>query len=218
MSTHVREILTKGVFGFFAMALLRISFDGTLGVFITPITQWIVQGGTGVLVVMGLLMVRRSMMLPLWTLGVLLVVAVSATFLSPTTLSAEAAKLRTVKVVVATDQALERRIGRSTTQFGVLDWLAILADPNERSRYEGRTVAVTGFYLKQDTPAIGRMVMTCCGADAQPVYLSFVWSQALPPENSWIRVSGVLRVTENGGYVEATDVEFIPEPKNPYAE
>lgn len=206
------------ILSFFVWALLRVAFDGALSYFVTSSTQWIVRSGALCIVFIVCVLLNHSIRISVVSLGAMFVVACGLTFIEPVALSAEAAKLRSAKAVIATHQDTQERIGRKTSEFGMLDWLVIFDSPVERKRYEGRVIDVSGFYLQREMPAIGRLVMTCCGADAQPIFLHFIWTQGLPAENTWIRVKGTVRTDASTGYILAESVEVIPEPKNPYAE
>lgn len=85
---------------------------------------------------------------------------------------------------------------------------------------EGTEVDLTGFVTHRDTAETARFTLTrfyvsCCAADAIP-YSVAVQADEDHSDNQWLNVSGTL-IKEGDRYVlEATRLEPIEEPKNPY--
>ncbi|AOT70212.1 TIGR03943 family putative permease subunit [Geosporobacter ferrireducens] len=68
-------------------------------------------------------------------------------------------------------------------------------------KYKGNKVVITGFVFREDDFdekefVVGRMMMTCCAADAQVVGLLSRWENTATLSNDqWVRVVGTLDVT-----------------------
>lgn len=209
----------------FGLGLLYLGGTGKLTIYIHPSSQWFVIL-TGVLFlflnIRGLFgrtspRFERSDLLGIVSL---LIVALLILTLKPVPLSVETAKTRISSGgnPVSAKNA-ERFATRKTSDFGIIDWLAAFAHPEDAFRYENTPADITGFFLVQDNqPMIGRLVITCCGADAQPAVIPFHSTLDLPKENTWIRVKGMMQIVDAKPFLEVTSLEIIPEPKNPYAE
>lgn len=209
----------------FGLGLLYLGGIGKLIVYIHPSSQWLVilTGFLFLFLNIRGLFGREFPFFEQNTLpGILslFVVAVLVFTVKPTPLSVETAKTRISSSgsPVSTKNA-ERFATRKTSDFGIVDWLAAFGSPGEIFRYENTPADITGFFLLQgNQPMVGRLVITCCGADAQPAVIPFRFTGDLPKENTWIRVRGTMHVLDTKPILEATRLEIIPEPKNPYAE
>ena len=201
--------------------MLRLVTDGTLGVYINPGTQWIVISGGVLLFFVSLGVLKNNFSATHLTFGaiVLLIVALLITVVKPLALSVETAKLRSAKNILVTSDDRGERIGRKTSEFGILDWLIVLSDPGERTRYANREVSLSGFFLwREGEPMVGRLMMTCCGADAQPIFLPLVFEGPWPEENTWIQVNGTMQLSEEKSFILVTNLSLVDPPRNPYAE
>lgn len=209
----------------FGLAIVYLGATEKLGIYIHLSSQWFVLL-TGLLFLFfnfrGIprkesLIFERSALLGIISL---LVVAVLIFSIKPVPLSVETAKTRISggsSPVNANNR--ERFATRKTSDFGIVDWLAAFTNPEESFRYENTPADITGFLLMQDgQPMVGRLVITCCGADAQPAVIRFRWAKDLPEENTWIRIKGTMHTIDMKPVLEATSLDVIPEPKNPYAE
>lgn len=91
---------------------------------------------------------------------------------------------------------------------------------------EGRKLSGIGFVhheerLPQGVFMLVRFRMSCCAADAQPVYLPVRWRGAADLEgDQWVKVRGVLTYAEIGGQraplLEADHVDPVKRPRNQY--
>lgn len=91
------------------------------------------------------------------------------------------------------------------------------------------TVELTGFVQSStvDGFVLARFVMSCCAADAQPLLVTVRWAGDHPPVDGWAVVTGTHVPPPEGTppeerfeveniVVEATSVEEIPQPRQPY--
>jgi uncharacterized repeat protein (TIGR03943 family) len=84
---------------------------------------------------------------------------------------------------------------------------------------DGTTMNLTGFVSASTSPneyTLTRFYVSCCAADAIPYSVSVLGEGAEYPDNTWLRVNGVLR--SEGGELKlvAGAVEKVEPPHNPY--
>ncbi len=115
-----------------------------------------------------------------------------------------------------------------TTSRSLIDWIRTLEVYPDPKNYENQLVDVEGFVIypeetSDDAPEtfwLGRFLIRCCAADAYPVALP-VQAMERPPIDSWQRVQGVMVVASSLGspllMIQATSIDPIPTPDNPYA-
>lgn len=89
---------------------------------------------------------------------------------------------------------------------------------------DGRTVRLTGLVSRMQGSSIdlSRLITNCCAADALaytvPVDATGQVEADDPfPEDTWLSVTGVLRRATDGFVLEASAVEEVDAPDNPYA-
>lgn len=147
--------------------------------------------------------------------------AVASLVLPPATLSADIAMERDTGSAPLFAGADDVQLGVvDTSAFGVGDWSAVFATATNPERYEGESVALTGFVTPGDDGGIelSRLVITHCVIDAQPAALPVASGDAAGLETGqWIELRGDVTVGSGGGLViEATSIEPIDEPEEPY--
>lgn len=204
--------------------ILVLRFSGGLNTYIHSSSQWFVTLAALILLILGvqtMMLDRRSITLEkadILSVASLFAVALIIIFQKPVPLSVETAKTRASISAPIRSTAEADLFTRKTSEFSIIDWLAAFADPAKSYRYENTPADLSGFFLYQDgLPAIGRLVITCCGADAQPAILHFSWDDGLPEENSWIHIVGTMRSADGRPFLEASRLEIIPTPSDPYA-
>lgn len=87
------------------------------------------------------------------------------------------------------------------------------------SDYEGKTIQYEGFVMPITEEDFGEgpekfaivRIATCCGPDDMPIGFACIWRE-IPPENTWVRVTGVLRNRRLGSgeeypYLEVQELE-----------
>jgi uncharacterized repeat protein (TIGR03943 family) len=96
-----------------------------------------------------------------------------------------------------------------------------------KSSLEGRQVKLTGFVVpsvkKKDRWYVARIQIACCAADGIALKVA-VLDAAMPPENSWVEVTGTWRAPKSGKLpagtvapeLNAVSVTEIPQPVEPY--
>ena len=152
--------------------------------------------------------------------GVATVVALAALVLPPAALSAELAMERDTGAPPLFAGADDVELGVvDTAGFGVGDWSATFATATSPERYEGETVALTGFITADEggSASLTRLVITHCVIDAQSASLPV--EAGLPggiETGQWIELTGDIVVADGGAAIEATGVEAIAEPEDPY--
>lgn len=94
--------------------------------------------------------------------------------------------------------------------------------------YDGQRVELTGFVMSEasargqasiprltseESFAVARMAIWCCAADAYAIGFAVRWDGPVPAADSWVRVSGTLRVRGNKALIiEADSVEVTSAP------
>ncbi|NEQ25020.1 MAG: TIGR03943 family protein [Microcoleus sp. SIO2G3] len=110
----------------------------------------------------------------------------------------------------------------------IIDWIRTLSVYPEPDAYAGQKVDVKGFVihppnLPADYLVISRFVITCCAADAYPVGLpvKIEGDRSRYAPDSWQQIRGsMMTETLNNQrqlVIQASAIESIPEPSNPYA-
>ena len=97
--------------------------------------------------------------------------------------------------------------------------------------HDGQRVELTGFVMSEasargqaaiprlaqgDSFAVARMAIWCCAADAYPVGFAVRWSGPTPEADSWVRVSGTLRLRGTKALVidaDSVEVTSAPDPE-----
>lgn len=83
----------------------------------------------------------------------------------------------------------------------------------------GIRVRFVGFALRGDRPArfkLTRFLVTCCVADAVPVFVEVKATSGAPTDNTWLDVTGKL-LKEHGRFVvDPESVRPIDQPEKPY--
>jgi uncharacterized repeat protein (TIGR03943 family) len=149
-------------------------------------------------------------------------VAVLALVLPPASLSAELAMSRDVGATPLFGGADTIQLASTgdTGSFGVGEWATAFATATNPDAFDGDTVELTGFVTPGDGDDGGfdltRLVITHCVIDAQPASLPIAAAD-VPDTGQWVTITGTVRATSDGRLVvDATTVEPIPEPEDPY--
>lgn len=136
----------------------------------------------------------------------------------PATLSAELAMSRdtgTAPLFQGADNVALAATG-DTASFGVGEWASVFATATNPDAFDGDEITLTGFVTPADDGfALTRLVITHCVIDAQPARLPISAPEA-PETGEWVTVTGTIRDVEGRLQVQATSVEVIAEPEDPY--
>ncbi|MDD7928144.1 TIGR03943 family putative permease subunit [Microbacterium thalli] len=106
-----------------------------------------------------------------------------------------------------------------TAAFGVGEWASVFATATNPEAFEGNEITLTGFVTPSDGGGFGltRLVITHCVIDAQPASIPIGGAvEAVPSTGDWVTVTGVIRDRDGALVVEATGVQAIDEPEDPY--
>jgi uncharacterized repeat protein (TIGR03943 family) len=120
------------------------------------------------------------------------------------------------------------RINQSSEMRSLIDWKRTLDVYPEPDAYAGQKVNVDGFAVHTTNLPDGyftltRFVITCCAADVYPVGLPVKFTQPKREimGDRWFKVQGKMTTeTLNGkrqAVIQASAIQPIPEPKNPYS-
>jgi uncharacterized repeat protein (TIGR03943 family) len=112
-------------------------------------------------------------------------------------------------------------------ELGIAEFGSRAVYDKERS-LAGRTLRLTGFVTHGDSGERGvwyvnRLLVSCCAADAVGAKAEIRGAGEAPPEDTWVTVTGTWRPEGALGsdaawppVVEATTVETVAQPSNPY--
>jgi uncharacterized repeat protein (TIGR03943 family) len=84
---------------------------------------------------------------------------------------------------------------------------------------DGTMLNLTGFVSATNNPnefTLTRFYVSCCAADAIPYSVGVLVAGAEFPDNTWLRVNGVLRSDGEELKLVAESVEEVEQPDNPY--
>jgi uncharacterized repeat protein (TIGR03943 family) len=202
--------------------------SGRWALYLSSRVKWVVPLGAIVLTVvaLGRLATARSGQpeawggRQAWGLGAVVLPAVAVLVFQPMTLGSS----------LASSQSLSRGILSSAPDLSsgeiTLEGVAAAQWSQEGTKAlmerAGSRVSFDGFVaLRDGMPAdeflLTRFIISCCAADALSVQVRVVGA---PPGqfklDEWVRVSGTLYPLGNQVVVDASKVERIPQPKNPY--
>lgn len=128
--------------------------------------------------------------------------------------------MRTVQTIVDNNSVVD------TSQWTLLDYVNALVYKPDHPQLQGQPIETTGFVWRNaDMPEgeffVARFVVSCCSADGLAIYLPVKWEgSAELPNDSWVRVSGTIGLSEVQGQqaavIQATEIVPIEQPAQPY--
>lgn len=226
--------------------LLKYAIDGTLYILIHPSYYLLVTVTGGCLLLIGLFQSWRlyrgkiaapqelhASLLPHGiTTMLLLGTAIAGLIITPKLFTSQAAIQRgvsTESVTVTRSQTQAFRTNVRSDSKTLVDWVRTLNNYPEPDAYLGQKANINGFvFYPKQLPAnylmLSRFVITCCAADAYPVSIpvKFTGSRQTYPQDSWLQVKGQAIVETFAGarqlVIEASELQPISAPKNPYQE
>jgi uncharacterized repeat protein (TIGR03943 family) len=84
----------------------------------------------------------------------------------------------------------------------------------------GTRVRLSGFVVRGNKPdrfQLARFLISCCAADAVPVFVDVkAMGDAIPEDNAWLEITGRLVKRQGWFLLEAESMESIPAPEKPY--
>jgi uncharacterized repeat protein (TIGR03943 family) len=170
-----------------------------------------------------------SLLLPVWSSGILLWAAILALVIAPRPFTSDKAIHRGVTDSLTTTRInpASFRTSNRPEERTLIEWIRTLSAYPEPDAYTGQKAKISGFVvhdsnLPDNVFLLTRFVITCCAADVYPVSLPVMLKQSRSnyPPDRWLQVEGTM-VTETLQNkrqlaVSATNITPIPEPKNPY--
>ena len=166
---------------------------------------------------------------PGWSSALLLTVAILGLLITPKVFASQTAIERglTEAAISSRLQPQAFRGVSDPSERSLIEWVRTLYVYPEPDAYTGQKVKVQGFVVYPPKMSvqyllISRFVITCCAADAYPVGLPVKLTEnrdAYPPD-TWLEVEGQMITETLDGKrqltIEASSIEEISEPKNPY--
>lgn len=223
------RLATAAVLGAWAALFWFLLLTGRTSLYLSSRTAWVVPVGAAALTVAAagrLATARVPRPEPLsgrrtWSLGFIVLPAVMLLALPPTALGSFAASRRSPSAGFVT--------GTSSLESGEAVTLAAVAaagwsDDARRALEEraGTPVVFEGIVTRRagqaaDEFMLTRFIVSCCVADALSVQVRVVGA---PPGrfslDQWVRVKGTFYPVGRETVVDATSVEPIPQPDDPY--
>ncbi|MBD2257098.1 TIGR03943 family protein [Pseudanabaena sp. FACHB-2040] len=161
--------------------------------------------------------------------SLLLAVAVFGLIYTPRPFTSDTALQRGITDTLTMTRSQPQRFTLNTNpeERTIIDWVRTLNVYPEPDAYAGKKADVAGFVIyppgwSENYLMISRFVLTCCAADAYPVGLPvrLAEGQPRPRQDTWLQVQGQMTTDTLDGkrqlVIDASQVEEIPEPRNPY--
>ncbi len=233
------DVLTLGLW---SLALFRYWITGKLFLLLHPNYMWLANGAAILLMGMALFKLRQwwrpqsrpgadhATLLPSYISSIILTAtAVVSLIYTPQAFTSDTAIQRGIADSLTLTRSQPQRFVRqaSPEERTIIDWIRTLNVYPEPDAYATDPVDVSGFVIHpQDWPddylMVSRFVLTCCAADAYPVGLPVrleASRQSYPPD-TWLSVQGRMTTDTIAGQrqlaIQPTQIEPIPEPRNPY--
>ena len=204
-----------------------LEVSGRWALYLGARTKWVVPAGAVVLTVAAIgrtLTLRSPKADPIgraqaWGLAVVLLPVISVVALPPATLGSFSASRRSVSAGFVSGS------GEITGEISLVEVAGSLWSEEARQALierAGSRVEFTGIVTRRDgTPAdefvLTRFIVSCCAADALSVQVRVVNA---PPgrfeEDEWVRVTGSIYPLGTEVVVDASRVQAIPRPEQPY--
>ncbi|MCU0543652.1 MAG: TIGR03943 family protein [Oscillatoriaceae cyanobacterium Prado104] len=161
----------------------------------------------------------------------MLSVALIGLITTPRTFTSQTALERglTESLPITRLQPQEFRNATKPENRSLVEWVRLLNFNPEPDTYRGQKVKVQGFVIHPPNISeqylwIGRFIITCCAADAYPIGLPVKLppgqSRVSFPPDTWWEIQGEASSEELEGkrklIIQASSLDRIPEPKNPY--
>ena len=223
--TRIAAAVVLGVWGGLFWYLL---VSGRTSLYLSSRTAWVVPTGAAILTVafLGRLATARTAgaerLRPrtAWGLGFVVLPAVIILALPPTALGSFAASRRSLSAGFASAPAIQP--GETVTLPAVAAGMwsddarrALVSRAGSRVTFEGIVVKREG--MPADEFILTRFIVSCCVADALSVEVRVVGT---PPgrfeQDQWVRVTGTFYPVGHDVVVDASQVQPIPQPDNPY--
>lgn len=166
---------------------------------------------------------------PGWSTGLLLATAILGLLVEPKVFTSQIAIQRGVmeSLTATRTQPQSFRNASKPEARSLIEWIRTLSVYPEPDEYAGQAVNVKGFVVyPQDLSSnyllVTRFVITCCAADAYPVSLpvKLPGNRTAYKPDTWIQVKGKMITETLKGkrqlVIDASEVEKVTEPDNPY--
>ncbi|HEX2025733.1 MAG TPA: TIGR03943 family protein [Actinomycetota bacterium] len=222
-----RRLAVAGVLLVWAVVFWELLLTGRTSLYLSPRTAWVVPTGAILLTLaaLGRLATARTerteRLGSVWGLGLVVLPAVLILAVPPAALGSYAASRRSLAAgVVAGPSAVA--VGDRVTLASVA--AATWSEEARRALADraGSRVTFEGIVTRREGQPAGEFVLTrfivsCCVADALSVQVRVV---GVPPgrfrEDQWVRVTGTFYPVGRETVVDASTIDPIPRPSDPY--
>lgn len=120
----------------------------------------------------------------------------------------------------------DRRVDIATGERNIIDWLVAFQQTDDLASFNGQEANVVGFVYRDgrfadDSFMVGRFIVSCCVADANPVGLIVQWPDAPDlADDQWVQVNGRFQIGTFDGQqmpiLIIDTIEQIEPPAQPY--
>lgn len=219
---------TAAALGAWAGLFWYLLLSGRTSLYLSSRTAWVVPTGAAILTIafLGRLATARApgaerlRWRTAWGLGFVVLPAITVMAMPPTALGSFAASRRSSSAGFVTAPAVQP--GQAVTLPAVAAGMwsddarrALVSRAGSRVTFEGIVVKREG--MPADEFLLTRFIVSCCVADALSVEVRVVGT---PPgkfdQDEWVRVTGTFYPVGHDVVVDASDVEAIPQPDDPY--
>lgn len=167
---------------------------------------------------------------PGWGSTLLLTIALMGLLIAPRAFASQTALQRGVadSITLTRVKPQSFRVHTNSESKTLIDWIRELQVHPEPDLYTGDKVTLQGFVVyPPNLPTqyflVTRFVITCCAADAYPVSLPVklqTGDRTAFKTDGWVEVQGKMITetldTKRQLVIQASNIQPVPEPKNPY--
>lgn len=168
---------------------------------------------------------ERTAPLAILTSSICIIICLAILLLPPKPLTSNTAQQRGIASQSLDTQTVISDVpsDQAYAQFGIKQWVSLLAQTTDPAFFNGKQVNVTGFISPGETNDIfyvSRFVLTCCAVDARPIGLPVYkqnWRQTYQADQ-WVNVTGGLISSQSKPTILVQPKTITPtsQPENPY--
>jgi uncharacterized repeat protein (TIGR03943 family) len=217
----------------FGGALVRLSTGDALLRYVRPLARpWVMTAGLAILgiAVWSLIAAGRGRDAEeieahghhstAWSDWLILLPVIAIAVIAPPALGAFTARREPVHVSKPSGSVIPSLPKGDPVRISLVDF-AVRALWHSGDTLVGRNVELTAFVTDHDRDGFtaARLVITCCAADARPIYVDVFSDAVAPAQDAWVTIDGTfagVRPRSTTPLLRATSVQVVGTPANPY--
>ncbi|MEA4811754.1 MAG: TIGR03943 family protein [Anaerolineaceae bacterium] len=202
---------------------LPLSFAGSLGILYIAITGLMARKAQSLVHTLSPKHAAPAGVLAILSIPLLLGFLVPA---QPLSGAAAASKEQNAQASAGINAPVQLPVTLQHNDLNVYEWSRVFSYESDLSAYLGKEANVIGFVYRNTKIGpnqfmVGRVVVTCCVADAFTVGMVVDWPNAAEISNdAWVKVKGSIDIQKVDSYkiplIHAQSVEIITAPQQPY--